>query len=84
MRKGYWFSTKTPRKKEVFQIEMGEERRLTFRRAFLRSTTRRLVSVSRGHPRVLVTSAYLERISRSSQAISNVTYVDAYISEKDA
>lgn len=63
-RKGYYVSNKCEKGIEMDK-ECGEERLLTFRRASFRST-RRSASISRGYPRVLVTSAYhFEPISRS-------------------
>lgn len=68
-KKGYCVSNE--RKKEVeMDKECSEECLLTFRRASFRSI-RCPASISRGYPRVLVTSAYhFEPISRSSRAIS--------------
>lgn len=76
-RKGYRVNKNQREKQVQMERKCGEERLLTFRRASFRST-RRPASVSRGYPRVPITSAY--HLERTSWTIP--TYTKIHFREK--
>lgn len=76
-KKGYYVRNKCEKGIEMNK-ECSEERLLTFCRASFRST-HRSVSISRGYPRVLVTSTYhSESISRSLRGRFQHAYKRAF------